>query len=299
MNALAHKMSGAAELQKYEYRPLREGPNNIRLIQILPGVGDAGIVCQVFQYTLRNDKAFGLYESLSYVWGNFDNPHDILVRNAEDSEYRTFKVTHNLYTALRRLRDPDLPRTFWIDAICINQHDLQERALQVTIMARIYAYATSVSVWLGEADNDSSAMFDLLQDILTQRSKHSPGWERSIESKVVPAADGVQALLDRAWFRRAWVLKPSLLMYRHNIDKRAGRARSGRCQSRIDHIRRCRNAWCHVREGNGSGPTRTLPYDKEDLASPGCPDPNGPHSKQPSIAAENISTANVDRDTVL
>ncbi|KAJ4401111.1 hypothetical protein N0V91_008133 [Didymella pomorum] len=121
----------------------------------------------VFQYTLRNEKAFGLYEALSYVWGDFDNTHDPLVRKSEDSEYRSFTVTYNLYAALYRLRYPDLPRTFWIDAICINQDDLQERAMQVMIMARIYAYATSVSVRLGEADNDSSATFDLMQEFLT------------------------------------------------------------------------------------------------------------------------------------
>jgi hypothetical protein len=212
-NEPTHSMSSTARPRKYEYRPLREGPNNIRLVQILPGTGNVGIVCQVFQYTLRNDKAFGLYESLSYVWGNSDTPHSILIRNAEDSEYRSFTITHNLYTALLRLRDPDLPRTFWIDAICINQDDLQERAMQVTIMARIYAYATSVSVWLGEADDDSSAVFDLLQDILAQRSKHAPGWAISIESKVAPAATGIQALLDRAWFRRAWVYAPSFLRH--------------------------------------------------------------------------------------
>lgn len=254
-------MSGTAKPQKYEYRPLREGPNNIRLIQILPGTGDAGIVCQVFQYTLRNDKAFGLYEALSYVWGDSNMPHSILIRNAEDVEYRSFRITHNLYTALRRLRDPDLPRTFWIDAICINQDDLQERAMQVTIMARIYAYATSVSVWLGEADNDSSATFDLLQDILAQRSKHAPGWATSIETKVVPAATSIQALLDRAWFRRAWVYRSSLLRCRQSADNELGCAGSGGGQSYVSHMWRHRDARGHVRARNGSGSARTREHE--------------------------------------
>lgn len=230
-------MSGTGELKKYEYRPLREGPNNIRLVQILPGIGDAAIICQVFQYTLRNEKAFGLYEALSYVWGDFNNPHDILIRNSEDAEYRGFRVTHNLYGALRRLRDPDLPRTFWIDAICINQDDLQERAMQVMIMARIYAYAMSVSVWLGEANNESSATFDLLQDILGQHSRRAPGWAESIDSMVTLAAASVQALLERAWFRRSWVHRSSFLRIQPNADGGVGRAGSSSGPSHIRHVR--------------------------------------------------------------
>ena len=107
-------------LQPYEYRPLRPGPNNIRLLQILPGAGDAQIFCHVFQYTLRTEKACGLYEAVSYVWGDSADPHQIRVRNAEDEYYRTLSVTKNLFAALLRLRDADLPRTLWVDAICIN-----------------------------------------------------------------------------------------------------------------------------------------------------------------------------------
>lgn len=189
-------------LLKYEYRPLRPGPNNIRLLQILPGVGDAKVVCQVFQYTLRNEKAFGLYEALSYVWGDFKNPHEICIRNAEDSEYRSFTVTRNLYGALRRLRDSDLPRTLWIDAICINQADLQERALQVQIMARIYAYAVSVSVWLGEEADDSSDVLALLRDLVANDVTYSYGWRSAVKPQAIGA---LKAFLGRAWFRRAWV----------------------------------------------------------------------------------------------
>jgi hypothetical protein len=61
-----------------------------------------------------------------------------------------------------RLRDPDLPRVMWIDAVCINQNDLEERGDQVQIMALIYAYAAKVTVWLGEeADGSNEAMQEI------------------------------------------------------------------------------------------------------------------------------------------
>lgn len=191
--------------QPYEYRPLRPGPNNIRLLQILPGTGSADICCQVFQYTLRTEKAFGLYEALSYVWGDAADPQRIWVKNAEDEHYRTFSVTQNLYAALRRLRDADLPRTVWIDAVCINQADLEERASQVQIMARIYAYAVSVTVWLGEEADESSKVLTLLRRIVASDLKYSYNWEALASSILAPAADAILALWNRSWFRRAWV----------------------------------------------------------------------------------------------
>lgn len=191
--------------QPYEYRPLRNGVNNIRLLQILPGTGSADICCQVFQYTLRIEKAFGLYEALSYVWGDAASPEQIWVKNAEDEHYRMFSVTQNLYGALHRLRDADLPRTVWIDAVCINQADLEERAAQVQIMARIYAYAVSVTVWLGDEANDSSKALELLRRIVAGDLKYSYDWETAVATLLAPAADSIVALLGRSWFRRAWV----------------------------------------------------------------------------------------------
>ena len=38
---------------------------------------------------------------------------------------------------------------YWIDAICINQDDLAERAEQGRLMGQIYANIEMVVVWLG------------------------------------------------------------------------------------------------------------------------------------------------------
>jgi hypothetical protein len=42
------------------------------------------------------------------------------------------------------------PRILWIDAICINQDDNDERGEQVARMGAIYGQATTVVLWLGE-----------------------------------------------------------------------------------------------------------------------------------------------------
>lgn len=51
---------------------------------------------------------------------------------------------------LARLRDPALPRFLWVDAICINQEDNNEKTDQVQLMTWIYASAKGVLVWLEE-----------------------------------------------------------------------------------------------------------------------------------------------------
>jgi len=84
------------------------------------------------------------YEALSYEWGDPNSPrHTILL------DGQPFKVRKNLFRALECLRDTEVPGALWIDAICINQEDLQERNHQVQMMSRIYRSAQGVRVWLG------------------------------------------------------------------------------------------------------------------------------------------------------
>ncbi|KAL5421551.1 hypothetical protein PMIN04_005513 [Paraphaeosphaeria minitans] len=116
------------------------------------------IHCRIFNYSLTTPKRTShLYECLSYVWGSVEDKQTIQVDDAE------LAVTKNLDGALRRLRDPDLNRILWVDAVCINQYDLGERSNQVAIMAMIYAYANRVVLWLGEEADGSKEAMELLR----------------------------------------------------------------------------------------------------------------------------------------
>ena len=64
-------------------------------------------------------------------------------------------ITTNLEAALRYLRDPEKEKAVWIDAICINQSDVEERNAQVHFMKKVYSKTMYVRVWLGEAADDS------------------------------------------------------------------------------------------------------------------------------------------------
>lgn len=60
-----------------------------------------------------------------------------------------FEVTVNPALALRSLREPRQSRVLWIDAICINQKDTDEKNIQIPLMGDIYKTASQVVVWLG------------------------------------------------------------------------------------------------------------------------------------------------------
>src|SRR3569833_1051677 len=83
-------------------------------------------------------------------------------------------------------------RYIWIDSICINQHDNQEKAVQVSMMSRIYRQAQAVYIWLGKHDEFTrpaiSVLFDwpagaaqaerpiLLGNTRLSEKKHTESW---------------------------------------------------------------------------------------------------------------------------
>ena len=62
------------------------------------------------------------------------------------------RVTANAEAVLRRMRLPDQLRVLWIDSICINQEDKQERSQQVALMHEIYGHGMRNLIWLGDDD---------------------------------------------------------------------------------------------------------------------------------------------------
>jgi hypothetical protein len=122
-------------MSQYSYSPLRSEHNSIRLLRLLPSEDDAApIQCELFEYTLHDSRSHHLYEALSYVWGDLADKRPILMHG------HIFSVTVNLQAALLRLRNHAMQRVLWIDAICINQDDQEEKAYQIQAMANIYGW---------------------------------------------------------------------------------------------------------------------------------------------------------------
>jgi len=121
------------------------------MVNLLPGSITDPIVVELQAVSLENP---GVYRALSYAWGSKTSGLRVITCNGHD-----FKVTANLFAALRRFRDVSESRKMWIDAICINQNSIPERTQQVGLMLWIYARAEEVLAWVGEDTADSDLEF--------------------------------------------------------------------------------------------------------------------------------------------
>ena len=88
---------------------------------------------------------------MSYAWGNEPSSEEVTIVSPGRTETlrstsRIFQIRPNLHHALKHLRQTDTARTLWIDALCINQEDMEERNVQVKRMASIYKLASRVVV---------------------------------------------------------------------------------------------------------------------------------------------------------
>ncbi|KAK3334841.1 heterokaryon incompatibility protein-domain-containing protein, partial [Neurospora tetraspora] len=176
--------------------------SHIRLLQLLPSENeDAAIHCRFFPTTL-DSKGTRPYEALSYVWGSESKPCSISINGCD------LPVGENLHAALLHLRDHSIERTIWIDAICINQEDEEEKGHQVQSIAKIYAKASRVIVWLGE---EAAGSDQALEEIRMAGERDQALEEIRIAAKLstkrLDNKAGILALLQRPWFQRIWVLQ--------------------------------------------------------------------------------------------
>jgi Heterokaryon incompatibility protein (HET) len=134
-------------IQPYQYLPLENG-RTIRLIALSPAkTADQPLECIILHAPLDDPLP---YAALSYEWKG-EKPQRPMT--CEDGS--TILITPNCYAALIRLRHRKKFQILWVDAICINQADVQERNSQVSIMIDIYKSSDRTFVWLGEGDSDS------------------------------------------------------------------------------------------------------------------------------------------------
>jgi hypothetical protein len=101
----------------------------IRLLKIYPSADfDTTILCELLYSSLNNPGRIE-FEALSYTWGDIHDPHN---RGSIMLCGHMHEITKNLESALRHLRFEDKERIIWVDSVCINQSDIEERNHQVS-----------------------------------------------------------------------------------------------------------------------------------------------------------------------
>ncbi|KAJ9638834.1 hypothetical protein H2199_006694 [Coniosporium tulheliwenetii] len=89
----------------------------------------------------------------------------------------------------------------WVDAICINQHDDEEKSVQVRRMIANFRKARSVIAWLGLKEECGYAAIDYLRDATDAYDHRDDECMRGLR-KIL---SGLQELYRRPWLRRTWV----------------------------------------------------------------------------------------------
>ncbi|KAH8598404.1 heterokaryon incompatibility protein-domain-containing protein [Bisporella sp. PMI_857] len=195
--------------EAFAYRPL-DPMQNIRVLELEPSKSiDEPIRGRLVLMYLPQKPH---YEALSYTRGDQSKVAGILLEDV------VFEVTQNLWLALRRLRYKDKPRLLWIDALCIDQENIQERNQQVSIMRDIYQMANQTIFWVGEEGDDSHLVFEHLREWKEYCEDYKAGRVKSRdpmfnESHINPPSykgktrDAFLKLCQRPLFFRSWVIQ--------------------------------------------------------------------------------------------
>ncbi|KAI4204691.1 MAG: hypothetical protein LQ350_001006 [Teloschistes chrysophthalmus] len=140
------------------------------------------------------------YTALSYAWGDPSNSGVIVLNGGYE-----MSITRNLEAALRQFRSRTECTRLWVDAICINQADDDEKGRHVAMMRSFYLSVSSTWVWLGTSNAGSDSAMDIAQSFLSEDFTDDDFWLIKRESW-----RGVTDLLRRSWWTRIWVIQEVL-----------------------------------------------------------------------------------------
>jgi len=199
----------------------------------------------------RSDDKF--YEAVSYTWGTDQKTDRLLVHDEEfatshlHGQYMLTRmlrycqvrqqanaaldVRSNVSTMLRYLRYKWLPRYLWIDAICIDQSNMEEKSQQVNKMGDIYRKSGRTLIWLG-----SSTLYPRPLSALeaATRARRSDSWRQACiedganengdirpeaQDEIIcwPQQPDFREILNLPWFHRRWVIQEVALSPRPRV----------------------------------------------------------------------------------
>ncbi|KAK3648533.1 hypothetical protein LTR56_007356 [Elasticomyces elasticus] len=155
----------AGSRKMYHHAPL--GKDEVRVLRILDA-SHKTIRCTL-EHISRDRLGFDYkYYALSYCWGTGEADTEIEIDGS------VFFITANLFCALQAARRYMkysaqsanaiwAINVIWVDAISLDQSNIEEKSSQVQRMHEIYRDASEVLVWLGEEADSSQWAMMLLQ----------------------------------------------------------------------------------------------------------------------------------------
>jgi hypothetical protein len=193
------------EGRPYKYRPLDFSRNEIGLLQLPPSgaVAKKRSIHDTFDAKLLHFSLDGglEYEALSYRWVVNQDTEKIAIDGHQ------LEVSKTLISAIHEWQSPKETKLVWVDAICIDQANNEERSEQVAKMRSIYSQAKLVVVWLGEGSETSSLAFSLVQELHNHLNEPSYFEDSLSDMRKAPQWECLIKLLRQEYWRRVWVIQ--------------------------------------------------------------------------------------------
>ncbi|KAF5567598.1 heterokaryon incompatibility 6 OR allele [Fusarium phyllophilum] len=111
------------------------------------------------------------------------------------------QIRRNLFDALRSIRRPTEDQKLWVDAICINQSNVDEKREQVAMMGNTFTRAIGVITWLGPANDDSDLAMGLMSDADSLKASLPSFSKYSREGKAL------SSICYRTYWGRVWIIQ--------------------------------------------------------------------------------------------
>ncbi|CAG8972576.1 hypothetical protein HYALB_00011308 [Hymenoscyphus albidus] len=208
------------------YKPLRD--MEFRLIKIPSKTSEQPVRCEILYADLNSPPQ---YTAISYTWGDASDTCTIVLNTF------SFSVGVNLHGALCAVGKTTSDVLVWVDALCIDQHNTNEKTIQIPLMGQIYSRADFVSVWLGPEDDNSDAVIKLLRRLhrISEEANHHDEISSLLSSQSEKSdVAAVVSLFEREYWSYSQVLAsqgPSSLSDIEYLDE----------GSLLDVLRACRN----------------------------------------------------------
>lgn len=268
-----HSKNDECVRSSYTYKPLQT-TTSIRVLKIHPPdieavaitleeLANIKIKASLVEVDLNDAPVFN---ALSYTWGDpvvyrFKDDEILAVKDwycqchSIECDGQAVTVGANLFSGLFEMRylrsyrssrhsNTDwkdlLDCPIWIDALCINQNDPNEKVTQIPLMGRIYSQAEHTVAYLGAADDASVTVMPFIQSFVRAISaykKQVPGGHifdlikgsgsapqvtgKLLQKYKIPIIPGdavphFYAFCTRAWFMRTWVMQ-EIALSRHTM----------------------------------------------------------------------------------
>ena len=123
------------------YEALKPENGEFRLLRLLPKSCGELLRCEVQSFSIH-DESVPMYNAVSYQWGQDAASYEIQLNG------HPILVRKNLYRFLLQMSSEHRQDWYFVDALCTNQDDYEEKASQVKLMGQIYRDAEVVIAWI-------------------------------------------------------------------------------------------------------------------------------------------------------